>query len=192
LFIYLTAAPAAAGNIPVIALIIVLTTVTWIYLFIRFNKPLLEVLSRVFPDALFNKIVFLNRELIDGMLLFRSSRQVLVSSVLLLGSWMTIAVIFYLVSWPFLEVLHLPVYAPLVLMIFSAISLAVPSGPGAIGTMHFAFLAAINLMTGGQFDINTAAGLIVVLHFFVTLFDFMVGGALYGLYSINGGISGRR
>ena len=77
-----------------------------------------------------------------------------------------------------------PLYAPVVLMVFSGLSLAIPSAPSAVGTMHFAFLIAIGLMTGGEYDVDLAAGFIVVLHFFLTLFDFVVGAVLLGAYKL--------
>jgi len=152
-------------------------------LYIRFNSFIVQKLVALAPDFLKSRIESLNNEFLSGIYLFKSLRQLFRSILLFLCSWLCIVVIFYLVSWPYVEALQLPYYAPVVLMVFSALSLAIPSAPSAIGTMHFAFLIAITLMTDGRYDVDLAAGFIVVLHFFVILFDFVIGALLLTVYN---------
>ncbi len=176
-----------AVSIAVIAII----TIGLIF-YIRFNRLILRAVTIFTPESIFSRIELLNRELLDGIYLFRSLRQILKSGSFFLGAWASIGIIFYLVSWPFLGVLQLPLYAPLVLMVFSALSLAIPSAPSAIGTMHFAFLIAIKLMTDGHYDIDLAVGFIVILHFFIMLFDFVIGAILMGAYNIRSAHASRQ
>ncbi len=181
LFFIITAASThIVENMLVISILAISVIVSLIFLYIRFNKLLLVFVKNVVPVSFFIRIDSLNTELLGGLYLFKTTRQVLRSGGYFLAAWSCIGIIFYLVSWPFLALLNLPVYAPLVLMVFSALSLAIPSAPSAIGTMHFAFLLAIKLMTGGNYDVDAAAGFIVVLHFLVILFDFIIGAMLLG------------
>ena len=181
LFFIITAASThIVENMLVISILAITAIISLIFLFIRFNRQLLLLVKNIVPDSIFMRIDSLNTELLGGLYLFKSTRQVIRSSGYFLAAWTCIGIIFFLVSWPFLDLLNLPIYAPLVLMVFSALSLAIPSAPSAIGTMHFAFLLAIKLMTGGNYDVDTAAGFIVVLHFLVILFDFIIGAMLLG------------
>jgi hypothetical protein len=167
-----------------VSAVVIAAMATGLFVFIKFNNVILRIVAVLIPASWFARYETLNTELLSGIYLFRTLPQMLRSGLLFLASWACIVIIFYLVSWPFLVLLQLPFYAPVVLMVFSALSLAIPSAPAAIGTMHFAFLIAIKLMIGEQFDLDMVAGFIVVLHFFVILFDFVAGGCLMGIYKI--------
>ena len=183
-FIIALSSTTVIEDMLLVSTIVITTMGTGLFIFVRFNQTLLRVIAMLMPESVFVRIEALNSELLAGIYLFKSVRQIVRSLILFLCGWSCIAVIFYLVSWPFLELLQLPFYAPVVLMVFSALSLAIPSAPAAIGTMHFAFLIAIKLMIGGELDIDLVAGFIVALHFFVILFDFIVGALLMGMYKI--------
>jgi hypothetical protein len=183
-FIIALSSTTVIEDMLLVSSIVITTMGTGLFIFVRFNQTLLRVIAILMPESVFVRIEALNSELLAGIYLFKSVRQIVSSLILFLCGWSCIAVIFYLVSWPFLETLQLPFYAPVVLMVFSALSLAIPSAPAAIGTMHFAFLIAIKLMIGGELDIDLVAGFIVALHFFVILFDFIVGALLMGMYKI--------
>ena len=171
-------------NMLLITVVAVIFGLFSLYFYIRYNGSIIRVIQYLTPGSLYPRIETLNREIMEGILLFRSVSQVIRSSIIFLAGWATIGIIFYLISWPFLGALKLPIYAPVVLMVFSALSLAIPSAPSAIGTMHFAFLIAIRLMTHGQYDLELAAGFIVILHFFVISFDFIIGGVILLTYNL--------
>jgi uncharacterized protein (TIRG00374 family) len=150
---------------------------TVIFLFVRYTQRIETILKRVFPQRFHRKIETLVRSLVDGLTCFRSVKQISVSMTLMAGSWLLMAGVFWLTSVPYLRLIGLPFYACFFFLVFSALALAVPSGPAGIGIVHYGYLLAIKIMTGPDFDINLAASFILVLHFFTgVVYDLALGG----------------
>ncbi len=65
-------------------------------------------------------------------------------------------------------------------MVFSALSLSVPSAPAGIGVMHYGFFLAVKLLSNGNLteQINLVAAFVIVMHFYIMLMDVLVGGGI--------------
>jgi glycosyltransferase 2 family protein len=157
------------------------------FLYIRFNKNMILILKMIFPINIYRKFDLLNEEIFSGLHFFKSKIQIIKSILLLLLSWICILAIFGLVSYPFVELLDLPLYSCLVFMVFSALSLSIPSAPGGIGVVHFGLYLAVTLLGGEIVDTQTdiVAAFVISTHFFVILLDVFVGGSIMIFYKIN-------
>ena len=98
-----------------------------------------------------------------------------------------ILAIFGLVSYPFVELLDLPLYSCLVFMVFSALSLSIPSAPAGIGVVHYSLFLAVTMLGGKIVETQTdiVAAFVISTHFFVILLDVLVGGGIMIFYKIN-------
>jgi uncharacterized protein (TIRG00374 family) len=148
-----------------------------VFLYIRYNRRVVGLLKRVFPKRLHGNLDRLDRSLVEGLTCFRSPGQVLESMTLMAVGWGLVAAAFWFTSAGYADLLGLPPYSSLFLMVFSALSLSIPSAPAGIGVVHYGQFLAIKLMTGEGLDINMAASFTLVLHFFTGMvYDLVIGG----------------
>jgi hypothetical protein len=72
-------------------------------------------------------------------------------------------------------------------MVFSALSLSIPSAPAGIGVVHYGLYLAVTLLGGEIVDTQTdiVAAFVISTHFFVILLDVLVGGSIMIFYKIN-------
>ena len=156
-------------------------------LYILFNQHIILILKRISPMVIFNAMVALNKDIYTGLKFFKSKTQIAKSVLLLLLSWIFIVTIFGLVSYPFVDLLELPLYSCLVFMVFSALSLSIPSAPAGIGVVHYGLYLAVTLLGDEIIDTQTdiVAAFVISTHFFVILLDILVGGIIMIIYKIN-------
>ena len=101
---------------------------------------------------------------VDGFSALRSSRAVLEALAL---TFLTRLVGMLTVQcWLWAFGLHLPLYAPLVVMVFLSIGTMVPSSPGFIGTFHVAVAYALELL---GVEPAMAASVAIAGHFMATV-----------------------
>jgi hypothetical protein len=156
-------------------------------LYIGFNKNISLLLKMIIPSTLYGKFELLNNEVITGLKIFKSKIQITKSVMLLIMSWICILFVFGLISYPFVELLDLPLYSCLVFMVFSALSLSIPSAPAGIGVVHYGLFLAVTMLGGKIVETQTdiVAAFVISTHFFVILLDVLVGGTIMIIYKIN-------
>ena len=157
------------------------------FLYIRFNKNMILILKMIIPIKIYRKFDLLNEEIFTGLHFFKLKIQIIKSILLLLLSWICILAIFGLVSYPFVELLDLPLYSCLVFMVFSVLSLSIPSAPAGIGVVHYSLFLAVTMLGGKIVETQTdiVAAFVISTHFFVILLDVLVGGGIMIFYKIN-------
>ena len=128
----------------------------------------------------------LNKEILDGLKFFRSKGQIAKSILLLLLGWACILAVFGLVTYPYVIFFGLPFYSPLVFMVFSVLSLSVPSAPAGVGVMHYSLFLSVNMLGGDLVASQTdmVAAFVISTHFLVMLFDVLVGGGIMIAYGL--------
>ena len=154
--------------------------IAFLIVYLRLSRKFLIVLKRIIPKRILSVINGLNEEILDGLQFFRSKGQIAKSVLLLLLSWTCILAVFGFVSYPYVELFGLPFYSCLVFMVFSALSLSVPSAPAGIGVMHYGLFLAVKILGGDLVASQTdmVAAFVISTHFFVMLFDVLVGGGI--------------
>jgi uncharacterized protein (TIRG00374 family) len=156
-------------------------------LYIGLNKNITLFLKKIISTTLYGKFELLNNEVITGLKIFKSKIQITKSVILLIMSWICILFVFGLISYQFVELLDLPLYSCLVFMVFSALSLSIPSAPAGIGVVHYGLFLAVTMLGGKIVETQTdiVAAFVISTHFFVILLDVLVGGSIMILYKIN-------
>jgi uncharacterized membrane protein YbhN (UPF0104 family) len=156
-------------------------------LYIGFNKNISLLLKMIIPSTLYVKFELLNNEVITGLKIFKSKIQITKSVMLLIMSWICILFVFGLISYQFVNLLDLPLYSCLVFMVFSALSLSIPSAPAGIGVVHYGLFLAVTMLGGKIVETQTdiVAAFVISTHFFVILLDVLVGGSIMIFYKIN-------
>ena len=138
------------------------------------------MLERIIPERIFSAINDINEEILDGLKFLRSKGQIARSILLLLLSWTCILAVFGFISYPYVGLLGLPIYSCLVFMVFSALSLSIPSAPAGIGVMHYGLFLSVKMLDGDivHSQPDVVAAFVISTHFFVILFDVLVGGGI--------------
>lgn len=165
----------------IIATIFVLAfIITGLIVYIRFNLNILNILLKIAPEKFHDLLQKLNSEVLNGLKFYQSVKQVAIGISLMLASWIIIMLIFWLISYPYVKLLGLPYYSCLFFMVFSVISLSVPSAPSGIGVMHYGLFLAVKLLIGNPVEsqINMIAAFVIVLHFFLVLLDIVASGTI--------------
>ena len=158
---------------------------TLIALYLAFNKYILHLFNKIFPENFFRVISSLNGDVLAGLKIFRAKEQVLKSAILLLMSWACIIVTYTIIAHPYIVLLGLPLYSGVVFMIFSALALSVPSAPAGIGIVHYGLYLAVYVLGGDDVvnnNIDLVAAFAISTHFFMILFDILVGIGLMLLH----------
>ena len=153
---------------------------TLIILYVIFNNFIMQSLKSIIPEKIFDVINSLNSEINIGLKFFKTKKQIVKSLLLLLLSWTCIASVFVVISYPYIELLNLPIYSGVVFMVFSALALSIPSAPAGIGVVHYGLYLAISILGGDivNSQANLVAAFVISTHFFVILFDVLVGASI--------------
>lgn len=151
-----------------------------IILYVIFNNFIMQTLKNIIPKKIFDVINSLNSEINIGLKFFKTKKQIVKSLLLLLLSWTCIASVFVVISYPYIELLNLPIYSGVVFMVFSALALSIPSAPAGIGVVHYGLYLAISILGGDivNSQANLVAAFVISTHFFVILFDVLVGASI--------------
>ena len=154
-------------------------------MYIKYNKKFIHFLKSLISKKLNKLCSEINHEVINGISFFKNKKQITKSFVLLISGWIVIIFIYYILSYPFINELNLPNYAPIYFFVFSAIALALPSAPSGIGTVHFGLYLAVQILMDGDVSIGQSdlvAALIISLHFLLAMLDIIIGGIILMIY----------
>ena len=167
------------GGIIIIAILIAI--------YLIFHKHLLRFLVQISPKSISFMVSAMHNDLQAGLKAFQSKDQILKGVVLLLASWVCIFASYALVTYPFIIFLELPAYSAIVFMIFSALSFSVPSAPGGIGVVHYGLYLSVTLLGGDTVATqpDAVAAFVISTHFFVVLFDVVIGASIIAIYKLN-------
>ncbi len=149
-----------------------------IYLFVRFHRAWLARLKPFLPQALYERFRQMTDDISEGFRFYRSVRQIGQGMLLLLVGWVLMLGIFFLLSYSYLDILTLPWYSCLFFLVFSALSLSLPSAPAGLGVMHYGLFFAVHALNPQSIElqVNVVAAFVIVMHFCIMLLDLCVGG----------------
>ena len=160
---------------------ITILLITLVIIFFRFNRYFLLLVDKIAPQSTHDLIYKFNCQVLEGIRFYKTTGQVLKSILLLLLSWAVMLGIFGLVSYPYVKLFGMPYYSCLVFMVFSILSLSVPSAPAGIGVMHYGLFLAVKILLGGNIppsQINLVAAFVISMHFSLILLDVITGGGV--------------
>jgi uncharacterized protein (TIRG00374 family) len=120
--------------------------------------------SRPFSPRLQAWLFQKSQRFVDGLSALRSSRAVV--EALALTFAIRLVGMLTIQCWLWAFGIELPLYAPLIVMVFLSIGTMVPSSPGFIGTFHVAVAYALELL---GVDPSTAASVAIAGHFMATV-----------------------
>ena len=169
-----------SNNILTYSSILLIIIITGIFIFIRLNRIILKSLIKICPKRIHKLLKKLNSSVLEGLSFYKSVGQIIKGIILLLASWMMIVAVFWFISQPYIKVLELPFYSCLFFMVFSALSLSIPSAPAGIGVMHYGLFLAVKLLSNNAVEsqINIVAAFIIMMHFISMSLDILVGGCI--------------
>ena len=167
----------------------IITITLLIAIYLTFHKHFLKFFVKISPKKISLIVSDLNNDLRVGLKVFKSKDQILIGFILLLASWVCIFASYVFVTYPYIILLDLPAYSAIVFMVFSALSFSIPSAPGGIGVVHYGLYLSVSLL-GGDTVLNhpeAVAAFVISTHFFVVLFDVLIGAIIIGIYKLNHG-----
>ncbi|KPK86885.1 MAG: hypothetical protein AMJ94_17680 [Deltaproteobacteria bacterium SM23_61] len=149
-----------------------LAMIVFLFLVMRREEKFLNWITRVtarLPERFREKIQGILKNMLQGMRVV-TGRYILYAFISLVAMWCTVFIMAYLTMLAF--GLFLPIYAPVMVIIFVAFGKVIPSSPGGIGTLHY--LIIVVLMS---FDVSkeTALGYAILMHGFVFLIEVVTG-----------------
>jgi len=149
-----------------------LALIVFLFLVMRREEKFLNWITRAavrLPERFREKIQGVLKNMLQGMRVV-TGRYILYAFISLVAMWGTVFVVAYLTMLAF--GLFLPVYAPVMVIIFMAFGKAIPSSPGGIGTLHY--LIIVVLMS---FDVSkeTALGCAILMHGYGFLIEVVTG-----------------
>jgi uncharacterized protein (TIRG00374 family) len=149
-----------------------LAMIVFLFLVMRREEKFLNWVTRVavrLPERFREKILGVLKNMLQGMRVV-TGRYILYAFISLVAMWCTVFVVAYLTMLAF--GLFLPIYAPVMVIIFVAFGKAIPSSPGGIGTLHY--LVIVVLMSFG-ISKETALGCAILMHGFGFLIEVATG-----------------
>jgi uncharacterized protein (TIRG00374 family) len=126
--------------------------------------------SRPFSDPVQAWLFEKAQRFVDGFSALRSSRAV--AEAIALTFLSRLVGILTIQCWLWAFGLDLPLYAPLIVMVFLSIGTMIPSSPGFVGTYHVACAYALELL---GVEPTTAASVAIAGHFMATVPWTLVG-----------------
>ncbi len=146
--------------------------IVFLFLVVRREEKFLGWLDRwlrLIPERFRGKVQGLLKEMLQGMRVV-TGRYILYAFGMLVVLWCTVFSVCYLVMGAF--GLFLPLYAPMMVIIFMAFGKVIPSSPGGIGTLHY--LIIVVLMSFGVTK-EVALGFAILLHGFGFVMEVIPG-----------------
>jgi len=169
----------------IVTFVVIVISIIIFVLYVKFNKRVISFVQSILSTKFYKLFSEINHEAINGMSCFKTKNQIIKSLVLLFSGWAIILCLFYILSYPFINELDLPSYSAIYLLFFSAIALSLPSAPSGIGTVHYGFYLAVQILMGGDVSNDQSdlvAALIISLHLMLVLLDIIVGGVILLAY----------
>ena len=159
-----------------------------IAIFLYFNKYIAEKFRTIIPVKYHKKLSKINFDIRQGLNCFKTSSQVIKSIILLLVGWALVISIYYFISIPYIEIMLLPSYAFIYFLVFTALSLMIPSAPAGIGVVHYGLFFSVSLLNPDivNSNIDLVAASIISLHFYIFFIDILSSGLIILYQRING------
>ncbi len=123
----------------------------------------------ILPERFREKLLVIVKNMLQGIRVV-SGRYILYTFAWLFFMWCTAFMHCYMVMAAF--GLFLPVFAPIMVIIFAAFGKAIPSSPGGIGTLHYLILIVVMSFGVGK---EVALGYAILLHGFGFLVEVAAG-----------------
>ena len=146
------------------AILVALLAVAWLASNPSRFPAIVVFFSRPFSPRLQAWLFQKSQRFVDGLSALRSSRAV--AQAFLLTVAIRLVGLLTIQCWLWAFGLELPLFAPLIVMVFLSIGTMVPSSPGFIGTYHVAVAYALELM--GVVP-SAAASVAIAGHFMATV-----------------------
>lgn len=129
---------------------------------------LLTVLLRPVPTKISAFLLRTLESFSNGLQILRSARHymaifmytIILQLIYIFSSFLTLTA-FHLVDPAFPKIYENPILAAIVLLIFNTIGIAIPSAPGAVGTLHYFVASGVQLF---GVPAGTAMGVAIMLH----------------------------
>jgi uncharacterized membrane protein YbhN (UPF0104 family) len=181
-----SARSAEVGRIILLALAMGAVVCAGIYVFIKHNKAVMGLVLPLTPGRLAALTIKFNSQIISGVKFLKTAHQAVRGFALLAAGWGCMTGVFFFFSYSYVKFFGLPLWSCVIFMIFSALSLAIPSAPSGVGVMHFCFILAVKLLSGNSPDISAdaMAAFAVVLHFLVVIGDIVTSLSIIALYKL--------
>lgn len=138
-----------SGIIMLIGAICLFVTLISLKLFETKTSRLIHILFKPLPEKIGNKIHSLILHFLSGVMPLKSIWHYFYASILSVAIWFCYALIYYfcLQALNLEEIYNLAWYVGLVVLVFTTISIVVPTSPGYVGTYHY--LCQISLVMFG-------------------------------------------
>lgn len=157
-----------------------------LFIYLRFNKKILLGFFKFIPKRLHEIINKFNTNIMEGFRCFRTVEQIFKGIVLLISGWAIVIAIFFLISYPYVQLLGLPFYSCVFFMVFSTLSLTIPSAPSGIGVMDYGLFLAVKLLSNNlQPQVNLVAAFVITMHCFLIAIDLIAGGFIMIYHKIH-------
>ena len=151
------------------------------FIYVKFNRVVFSILMAVTPKKTHSSLARMNESALEGIRFYRSAGQVARGAALMILSWVIVMGVFSLVVRSYVTILNLPVYSGLFFMVFSSLSLAIPSAPAGIGVVHYGLYLAVRLLSDASpsYDMNLVGAFTIVVQFLTgILMDLVIGGGI--------------
>jgi uncharacterized protein (TIRG00374 family) len=138
---------------------------------------LVETVSKPLSKKISDKFLELLASFRDGLVPLQQPWHYAIVALLSVLLWACYAGIFFVTfyAFDFVETYHLPWSASLVVLVFTTISIVVPSSPGYVGTYHWLCMVALRLFGVSE---SPALSFAIVAHAISVLPVSLVGGVL--------------
>ena len=117
---------------------------------------LIRTLARPLPEHIGQRFESLTLNFLHGVVPLKSAAHYLATVVLSIAIWLCYAAVYYicLIAFDLVAAYHLAWYVGLVVLVFTTISVVIPSTPGYVGTFHY--LCQVSLV---MFGVSASAAL---------------------------------
>jgi len=125
------------GGYAILALTVAL--IVLIIFLMRKTDATLNLLQRMLPHTLYEKVEPTFRSFLQGCMVFKKSEHYIAIIVLTLFIWALYILSVYMIFYVFAFVAHynLTVWSSVIILVVVTFSIMLPSSPGALGTYHF-------------------------------------------------------
>lgn len=132
-----------AGYIAVVGYVLLLVALVLLKTHTHYAVRLAEIILKPFPSALRTKLLAALHSFVEGLKIFRSTKNMVAAIVLSPVVWLpNAAVIYFLLAS---AGIHLSVLVSVLLLVALCIGVALPSAPGFIGNVQFVCVAILKL-----------------------------------------------
>jgi uncharacterized protein (TIRG00374 family) len=128
------------------------------------TAALVRALAKPLPERIGQRFECLTLNFLNGLVPLKSAAHYAATVVLSIAIWLCYAAVYYicLAAFDLVTAYHLAWYVGLVVLVFTTISVVIPSTPGYVGTFHY--LCQISLLMFGV-SASEALSYAFIVHF---------------------------